>query len=205
MKNFSLLITAVIIACFGCKDNLIETTEPIEGIVAGKNDDAYFVSVNDTFEAFGDFNMVINSHIISYDLNNDGIDDIRFKVVGGGASNSYGVSTYILPLDSNQIVVYNCQNSISADNTIVLGLSDNTTITNNFNFRFAPDFEDGFQITYGASFPFVNCFSTDVPMYIAAKINTTDGMQYSWIKVIISTTDKHVKMIVDSYATSKVF
>jgi hypothetical protein len=84
MKKYFILIVAIFITFFGCKDNVIETPEKIDGIVTGKKDGAYFVSLNDTFVALAGFIVPINSQIKSYDLNNDGIDDVRSKVIGGG-------------------------------------------------------------------------------------------------------------------------
>jgi len=203
MQTLSIFLLSIIInACSSPDDIPKAESNPFGYIEAGSTLNAYSKTVNDTIGIEVLLISQVFSDSRSYDLDNDGKDDINFLCIGGGSDeNTWGMNTHITPLDSHEIVVTECNHPWNRDSLSPFSLTKGSDISSQSYFKQKSKSTYGFAFTDDGSNGSGNCWGNEDYKFIGIKIKKEDSYAYAWIKLAIKTEDKNLEIIIDSFGS----
>ena len=211
MKNILILTLILLVGTlFSCSDDkfgnsiLIDDTitTPHKSIIAGSTEHVHYELIHDSISSIGKENQSSNRASKNYDLNADGKDDVTLTTMGGGGTNGWAVTSYFMPLDSNEVVITSCNFTDLKSKDAPLGIEEDIVIDDTQNFKNYPyNYGEGFEISFDGSSSKMNCWGNDVYQYIGVKITNTTIPEYAWIKIAVNTTPNKTTTYIESFGS----
>ena len=213
MKNIKFIgLGSITVSIYCCsEDRRVDTSEPetanevidtVEFITAGSHEYAYYKLVDDSISSTAMDNEPLNTETKEYDLNNDGKNDVSFTTVGSGGLGGWRVTSFFLPLDSNEVVRSQCYFTDLKSLWSPTPLEEDDLIDDQLNFApFKVGSGEGLEISYDGSHSKLNCWENNVVQYIGVKITNTDAVEYAWIKAAVNTTPNKTTTYIKSFGS----